>query len=83
MSDPTGDALKACRYCDGTGDVTRADGEWLGTCDCPGNALTPPVSMDEEVVEVLEDIIVLIENSEPYNAQDVARALLTRIKDAK
>lgn len=23
-----------CRHCDGTGDVHRADGEWLGTCDC-------------------------------------------------
>ena len=25
-----------CRYCDGTGDVHRADGEWLGECNqCP------------------------------------------------
>lgn len=23
---------KRCEYCDGTGDVTRADGEWLGEC---------------------------------------------------
>lgn len=23
-----------CPYCDGTGDVHRADGEWLGACDC-------------------------------------------------
>ncbi|WP_250477362.1 hypothetical protein [Caballeronia sp. INML1] len=25
---------KCCEYCDGTGDVHRADGESLGTCDC-------------------------------------------------
>lgn len=23
-----------CEYCDGTGDVHRADGEWMGACDC-------------------------------------------------
>lgn len=23
-----------CFYCDDTGDVHRADGEWLGSCDC-------------------------------------------------
>lgn len=23
-----------CEHCDGTGDVHRADGEWLGTCTC-------------------------------------------------
>jgi len=23
-----------CSYCDDTGDVHRADGEWLGLCDC-------------------------------------------------
>lgn len=23
-----------CEYCDGTGDVHRPDGEWLGKCDC-------------------------------------------------
>lgn len=25
-------AEQRCRYCDGTGDVHRADGEWLGEC---------------------------------------------------
>ena len=30
---PTDDAAH-CEYCDGTGDVHRIDGEWLGTCDC-------------------------------------------------
>lgn len=30
----------ACDYCDGTGDVHRADGEWLGECNqCPAAAL--------------------------------------------
>jgi hypothetical protein len=28
------DAVAACPYCDGTGDVHRADGEWLAVCDC-------------------------------------------------
>lgn len=23
-----------CEFCDDTGDVHRADGEWLGVCDC-------------------------------------------------
>jgi hypothetical protein len=23
-----------CEYCDGTGDVHSADGEWRGRCDC-------------------------------------------------
>ena len=27
--------ISRCPYCDGTGDVHRADGEWLGVCeDC-------------------------------------------------
>jgi hypothetical protein len=25
---------KRCEYCDGTGDVHRADGEYMGKCDC-------------------------------------------------
>lgn len=30
-------APKRCEYCDGTGDVHRADGEWMGECpDCEG-----------------------------------------------
>ena len=28
-----------CPHCDDTGDVHRADGEWLGPCDC--SAATP------------------------------------------
>lgn len=27
-------AEERCLYCDGTGDVIRGDGEWLGQCDC-------------------------------------------------
>lgn len=27
-------ALPLCEYCDGSGDVHRADGEWLGECIC-------------------------------------------------
>lgn len=26
--------VEVCRHCDGTGDVHRVDGEWLGSCDC-------------------------------------------------
>jgi 20S proteasome alpha/beta subunit len=26
--------MTRCEYCDGTGDVHRADGEWLGSCNC-------------------------------------------------
>lgn len=29
------DLVARCPSCDDTGDVIRADGEWLGTCDCP------------------------------------------------
>jgi hypothetical protein len=32
---------KRCEYCDGTGDVHRADGEWLGACTCPLGAPSP------------------------------------------
>lgn len=42
---------KPCEYCDGTGDVCRADGEWLGTCDC-GSALT-----EESAVVLRKDIL--------------------------
>jgi hypothetical protein len=27
-----------CEHCDDTGDVHRADGEWLGSCDCQGRS---------------------------------------------
>lgn len=30
-----------CPHCDGTGDVHRADGEWLGVCDCSAGTPTP------------------------------------------
>ena len=28
-----------CPHCDGTGDVHRADGEWIGSCTCPAGAV--------------------------------------------
>jgi len=36
--------LVSCEYCDGTGDVHRVDGEWLGECDCikPKQSLAVP-----------------------------------------
>lgn len=27
-----------CEHCDDTGDVHRADGEWMGSCDCQGRS---------------------------------------------
>jgi len=27
-----------CEHCDDTGNVHRADGEWLGSCDCQGRS---------------------------------------------
>lgn len=30
----SGKPAERCPYCDGTGDVHRADGEWLGVCTC-------------------------------------------------
>lgn len=34
-----------CEHCDGTGDVHRADGEWLGECDCT-KPTTPKAAQD-------------------------------------
>lgn len=31
-----------CPGCDGTGDVHRIDGEWLGTCHCPAGTFSNP-----------------------------------------
>ena len=38
-----------CEHCDGTGDVHRADGEWLGSCVCPAGK----APADGEAVEVV------------------------------
>lgn len=36
-------ASERCPSCDGTGDLTRLDGEWMGYCTCPaGEALKHP-----------------------------------------
>jgi hypothetical protein len=40
----------ACQNCDGTGDVHRADGEWLGACGCEGSA---PAEPPEVVIHVV------------------------------
>lgn len=34
-----------CPYCDGTGDVHRISGEWLGSCDCA--ALSTPTTTEK------------------------------------
>lgn len=31
-------SASVCAYCDGTGDVHRADGEWMGSCGCDASA---------------------------------------------
>ena len=41
-----------CEHCDGTGDVHRADGEWLGSCVCPAGK----APADGEVVEVVAQV---------------------------
>lgn len=50
----------ACEYCNGTGDVHRADGEWLGECDCvkpkqplavPSGWKLVPIEPTNEMVE--------------------------------
>lgn len=48
-----------CPHCDDTGDVTRADGEWLGNCDChaaaaPLNSVSEQVSDDSKRLDWLE-----------------------------
>ncbi|MFA7278930.1 MAG: hypothetical protein WC100_02440 [Sterolibacterium sp.] len=35
---------KRCPHCDGSGDVHRADGEWLGTCTCPAGTAQAPAA---------------------------------------
>lgn len=60
-----------CTSCDGTGDLTRPDGEWVGYCVCPegealkaGTALAP--ELDDQVfkaqrdplAEVLADLVI-------------------------
>lgn len=37
-----------CQYCDGTGDVHRADGEWLGTCHCAMRNEPAPVQDERD-----------------------------------
>ncbi len=44
-------------------------------------ARTPPPPALDEIEAGLQEIVNLIDNGEQYNAQDVARALLTRIKE--
>jgi hypothetical protein len=45
-----GSAPDRCPHCDGTGDVHRADGEWLGACGCEGSA---PAEPPEVVIHVV------------------------------
>jgi hypothetical protein len=53
---------KRCEYCDGTGDVHRADGEWLGACTCPLGAPSPaaPAQVLPLTEERIKDICSMI-----------------------
>jgi hypothetical protein len=43
---------RACPHCNGTGDVHRADGEWLGICTCPvGDAIRARLPPKDRLAE--------------------------------
>jgi hypothetical protein len=49
-----------CSTCDGTGDVHRADGEWLGVCDCPeGRVLRAEMALADRDRTLAEQAAVI------------------------
>ena len=46
-------ARQHCEYCDGTGDVIRADGEWLGTCHCAAARPASPDTLVQRIAAAL------------------------------
>jgi hypothetical protein len=56
--------MKHCEYCDGTGDVHRADGEWLGECTACSNSPQQRNAVDAR--------------SESDDAEEIAQWLHTR-----
>lgn len=48
----------ACPYCDGTGDVHRADGEWLGECTaCNANQPDHAEALEEAIKNLVAQVI--------------------------
>ena len=41
--------MTRCQYCDGTGDVHSADGEWRGPCTCPAAVLADAADRTQEL----------------------------------
>lgn len=46
-----------CEYCGGTGEVHRADGEWLGSCDCAASKAPPAPAAREAVPQNVMDAL--------------------------
>jgi hypothetical protein len=66
MSNENGSPRFSCRYCGDSGDVHRADGEWLGECDqCDAaehlRAEKPPVEQVEAIKQNARELLDLIE----------------------
>lgn len=51
--------LPACTYCGDSGDVHRADGEWLGECDCISATLARATKKADLYDKVMENCINL------------------------
>lgn len=69
-------APERCSSCDDTGDVYRADGEWLGKCSCQAGA---PEQAEQPTVEVPRELLSrIIRNGgvDTLLAIDELRALL-------
>jgi hypothetical protein len=66
------DAMKKnirCSYCDGSGDIHRADGEWMGECPC---AKSVPAIPDGFVLVSVETLNLFPEiNMQNYDVLDV------------
>ena len=54
-----------CEYCDGTGDVHRADGEWLGSCDCTQAAIAAMRPASGELAALADNLAALDEAATP------------------
>ena len=62
-----------CEYCDGTGDVHRADGEWLGECkEC--DAAEPAPAQDERAMQMLAEL-----SRTPQDGEKVTRDRMAAI----
>jgi hypothetical protein len=82
---PADTPAEHCTTCDGTGDVVRADGEWLGTCDCGANPLpadTPAakVTVQEAIDTVKANGYVVYEALPDFTVMDQTELNFWRVK---